>query len=927
MHYPGVIGLCETHLYSDIPDSVICPQGYSIYRKDRNKYGGGVALLFRADIMVKHVEVHSMYEKIELICSDIIINGATFRIILYYRPPHYNLSDLEYLSTSIDCISSLLSACKHNTILLGDFNMPNVDWIHYSAPSNPFYDIFLQFINNCGLHQYVFVPTRNNKYGNGNILDLVFSNMYNIISDLEILCPFSTSDHNMLKFSVNLPCNSDTVVTPAELYYDYKNADFDQLAVYMSSINWLHEFSFVFSTEDYWQIFLTHLSYAVQLYVPIKKRQKPDFRNRKHYPKNIRKLLSQKAMMWKKWRLARDNKSKKSYEASAIKCKKAISVYHSNIELKLIEKNNVGQFFKFVNNKLSSHITIAPIKDAKGLFTADPLEQSNLFNQYFASVFTVDDGKQPKITSRVLPNCSISNVDFNPTNVFKVLKSLKSKTSHGPDGLPNILFKNLANVLCSPLAFIFESSFRSHTLPTCWLHAFITPVFKKGLTSELSNYRPISLTCVCCRIMERVINMELIDYLTKNGLITKYQHGFLRKHSTCSNLLESVNDWSLNLKNCATTDIIFIDFKKAFDSVSHQKLICKIESYGVQGDLLEWIKAFLKDRTQAVKIDNCISSNIAITSGVPQGSVLGPLLFLLYINDITDIAAGLDVNLKLFADDAKLYSSFSCDFDSSSDLLNACHNLTVWAETWQLQIATEKCFVHRVTNRDPHIQHTFNCKSPYLLDTNLLSWSKDTRDLGIIMDSKLTFNLHISSIAHKAHIRAKLILRSFTSRDKAILTKAFLTYVRPLLEYCSPVWSPHTLGNINKVEAVQRRFTKSMHGLSSLSYIDRLRKLSLETLELRRLKQDLVMCFKIIHGEVEIDPVSFFTFSTHCITRGHKYKLLKHSVRVDACKFSFANRVFTAWNNLPATVVDVVNAKLFSAHLNNVNLSQYCVVF
>ena len=164
-----------------------------------------------------------------------------------------------------------------------------------------------------------------------------------------------------------------------------------------------------------------------------------------------------------------------------------------------------------------------------------------------------------------------------------------------------ILFKNFANVLCDPQAFIFESSFRAHTLPICWWHAFVTPVFKKGFTSDVSNYWPISLTCVCCRIMERVINVELIDYLTKKSLITKYQHDFLRKHSTYSNLLESVNDWSLSLTNSATTDIIFIDFKKTFDSVSYQKLISKIESYGIKGDFLEWIKACHKDKTQAVK--------------------------------------------------------------------------------------------------------------------------------------------------------------------------------------------------------------------------------------------------------------------------------------------------------------------------------------
>ena len=244
---PGVVGICETHTYSDIPNSIICPEGYNILRKDRNKYGGGVAILIRTDIMVKTVNVPSIYDKLELICTDIAVRGTMFRIIVYYRPPHYNSHDLDYLSASIDCISSLMSSCTHNTILLGDFNLPNVDWIHYSAPANQFYDKFLKFVNNVGLHQFVLVPTRIAAHGNspGNILDLVFTNMYNLISDLQVLCPFSTSDHNMLKFNVNLPsvCNMDATVE--EFYYDYKNADYSLLHVYLSSINWLHEFSFV----------------------------------------------------------------------------------------------------------------------------------------------------------------------------------------------------------------------------------------------------------------------------------------------------------------------------------------------------------------------------------------------------------------------------------------------------------------------------------------------------------------------------------------------------------------------------------------------------------------------------------------------------------------------------------------------------------
>jgi len=182
-------------------------------------------------------------------------------------------------------------------------------------------------------------------------------------------------------------------------------------------------------------------------------------------------------------------------------------------------------------------------------------DKSNLFNEYLASVFTVDNGKYPSLPLRISNDCTKNNICFTPAKVTNVLKSLKPKSSYGPDVLPNILFKRLARVLSNPLAFIFESSFRSHILPTYWLHALVTPVFKKGLTSDIGNYHPIFLACVCCRVMERIINLELIDNLFEHGLISRCQHGFLRKHSTCTNLLESVNDWSINLHNNMTTDL------------------------------------------------------------------------------------------------------------------------------------------------------------------------------------------------------------------------------------------------------------------------------------------------------------------------------------------------------------------------------------
>ena len=231
--------------------------------------------------------------------------------------------------------------------------------------------------------------------------------------------------------------------------------------------------------------------------------------------------------------------------------------------------------------------------------------------------------------------------------------------------------------------------------------------------------------------MEQVINKDILNYLQANNLISPDQHGFLKMRSTCTNLIECTNDWSTAMQLHQGTDIIYFDFKKAFDSVSHQKLLIKPQAYGISGNLFLWIRKFLWNRTQAVKMNGQLSNNGNVTSGVPQGSVLGPMLFLIYINDVVDIFTDNSVKYKLFADDIEFYSISS---PHNSSLQTAIDRLVLWSETWQLQLAPERCL-------QASIKTTGNSTTPnqYTIRSRPISFTDNIRDLGVLIVSLLTY--------------------------------------------------------------------------------------------------------------------------------------------------------------------------------------------
>ena len=659
------------------------------------------------------------------------------------------------------------------------------------------------------------------------------------------------------------------------------------------------------------------LSAAVSQFVPYI--NSTGGRNRKgctKVPREIRKCLSRKRSLWKKVKLNRfDTRVRAKYRECCFKYKSLIQQHELHTEENVINANQIGSFYRFINKRIYNRSDIGVLVDTtNNAVIVNSSDKANVLNAYFASVWRKDNNTTPICDSlNVIP---IENVNLDSDDVLRAIHKLKSNYTCGPDGFPAIFFKRLKFVLAVPLSILFNQLLSVSYVPSIWKKAIITPVHKKGPTTDCVNYRPISITCVSCKLLERIIVNKLNNHFTLNNILHDAQHGFIKGRSTFTNLLESLNDWTLCLQNKDQVDIIYIDFSKAFDVVTHEKLFTRLYSYGIRGDLLLWLKRLYTGRTHCTKVDDVLSDETDMISGVIQGSVIGPMMFLVFINELIEILDSYGIKVKFFADDAKLYVKIMNNIDSAL-LQVALNALYSWAAKWQLTIAVEKCCVLHIGRVSP---------SPiaYLIDNTCLPVVSSCRDLGVTITTDLSPSLHISDIVAKAHRRSNAIHRCFISRNVQMLIRAFLVYVRPLLEFNSPIWSPHYKQDIELIERVQRRFTKRLPGYGNLTYNDRLALLNLPSLELRRLRIDLISSYKILFGHTNINIHELFEFR-QTTTRGHPYKLYKSQCTSVVRSSFFTQRIINVWNDLPVNIVDFSSLACFKRSLEKVNFSKYLV--
>ena len=430
--------------------------------------------------------------------------------------------------------------------------------------------------------------------------------------------------------------------------------------------------------------------------------------------------------------------------------------------------------------------------------------------------------------------------------------------------------------------------------------ANVTPVYKKGPKSKPENYRPISLTCICCKILEHIITSNIITHLDKNNLLFQNQHGFRSRVSCETQLIQFTQDLYNTLNDKGQADVIVMDFSKVFDKVDHQRLLLNLHRLGINHGVITWIQSFLSDRSQCVVLDGDKSDTCPVLSGVPQGSVLGPCLFLMYINDMPD---SIKSNIRLFADDTIMYLTIS----NQSDCLDLQRDLTKlesWESEWLMAFNPDKCEVIRITNK----------KKPFIFDYILhgikLQTTKNTKYLGLNISDDLSWSKHINQTTAKGNNTLKFIKRNIQTNNSKIKETAYKTYVRPLLEYSSSVWDPWQNKYIKQIEMVQHRAVRYIlndYAFTS-SVTAMLKKLKIPTLENRRRISSLIMFFKIKTGHVRIPLPSYITPSLR-----NRYTI-PYS-RVNTHLHSFFPRTARLWNNLPPDLTCSPDLEAFRAGL------------
>ena len=915
----SLIGLTETWLHSNSPP-LFNIENYKLLRQDRTVgRGGGVAMYAHKNLNPKiRPDIH--IEGSEDLFVEITHDKHKNKIVgVIYRPPSSSFDTfLENLETCLQRLSN-----EHKDIyLMGDFNTD------LSLPHNNLSRRLLNTLLSYAIRPHIDQPTRITN-STQTLIDNIFSNNYNdslngtIYSDISDHLPIFT----ISRIKTPIMSNKNNL----GFHRKETKPNIDSLIADLSQEEWQDVYVEADVNSAY-NVFIKKIRNLYDKNVPLVRNSSGKLRNKQPWiTRGILKSILTRNRLYKLSLKQPNDVNRKKYKTYRNKLTSIIRLSRKMHFTQKLEnsKGNTELMWKTINtllNKQNSHSTDEFIVNDHKL--SDPKQIANSFNTYFTNIGANLASNIPNNNrnfSQYLPRINNKSLFLNPTNIHEILeivRLLKSTKSSGYDELSINVIKQIIHYIASPLCYIFNLSLSTGLFPQSMKTAKIIPIYKKNDASIISNYRPISLLPSLSKILEKIVYKRLYSFLDINKILISNQYGFRKNHSTDYAILQLCDQIAASLSKKEHIIGIFMDLSKAFDTIDHNILLKKLRTYGIRGTALDWFKSYLFNRRQFVSFKSSASNISSINCGVPQGSILGPLLFLIYINDIINAAPLF--TYVLFADDTNVFYSHP-NIHTLIDTINSeLNKLSSWFKCNKLSLNIEKNNFIRFSNiHSQNLRH-----DDIFIDGLALNEKNDTKFLGITIDANLNWNKHIHNVCTSVS-RATGILNKFRHfLPTKALTTIYNSLVLPHISYCNTAWGNSGITQINSILLLQKRAIRICSHSHYLSNTDPIfHKLNFLKANDIHYFQTAIFVYKFSKNILPLTFRDMFTLNTniHSYPTSHSFDLHLSNPKIVLAHRSIRHHGPDVWNSLPSNIKSCTSLYSFKASLKKHLLSQYTI--
>ena len=923
------MGITETWLDESVFDSEIAIDNYTICRKDRNRHGGGVCVFIRNDIAF-NIRTEFYHEELEAVFIDILLpKSKPILLGILYRPPTQ--------SAFYDILETVLQYCQNfneqESIFLGDFNtnVSSKSKCSLNSTFKYFCDLFSlkQLINEC------------TRAYSSTIIDLILVSDSQKISQSGVV-DCNISDHHLIyctrKVTHKFIGKHNTVKMRS-----LKNYNKEAFQQYLVGVDWLPVLN-CDSVFDAWNNFKSIFISALDIFAPVKDIRIKQ-RSEKWIDSDILQCIRDRDKAFQMYKRNKTDENLNNFRTLRNKVQSQIfnakkNYFKDTLESNKSDSKSLWKCLKDLGLPSKSSQTSSNIGlkiDDEICF--DKLKIAEKFNTFYTTVASKLVEKLPPCiisfgasfvhnfySSKGVKLDSYSFSIVSEEKCFKYINSLSPNKATGLDGIPSRFIRDSAPMIAHPLSHIINLSIIQGAVPDDLKSARVVPLFKKNDKTEVGNYRPVSILCVLSKVLEKVIFDQAQEYLTDNKLLYEFQSGFRQRFSTDTCLMHLSDYIRLQMDKGHLVGMVLLDLQKAFDTVDHGILLMKLKAMGFSASAVRWFSSYLSDRHQLVDVSGVHSTDAGITCGVPQGSILGPLLFLVYVNDMP---GAVKHKLLLYADDSAILVSGKCRQDIETILSSEMDVLSQWLISNKLSLhlgKTESILFGSRQRLKPQPSLNVSCNG------HTLESKSSVKYLGATIDQGLTFESMARSIIKKANSRLKFLYRKkqfLTFHTKKLLA---MSLIQCHFDYASPVWFYGLTKDLkNKLQVTQNKLIRFVLNLDPRSHIGNETFRELNWLPVSDRVDQVALChvFKIHNNTAPTYMSEHFS----PVSNAHSYTT-RFRVSVDcsgdSCidtkryllprvkgfgQKSFAYQGCNRWNLLPQSVRDSKNLSVFKLNI------------